>query len=94
MDFVGALLLGYVPERISIVREAFGAFPYPLTAFGPDDVVLKGDIGDGNAREILYARATNPSIVYPAGWRRAATSNEEIVLSEVAPEVRRIREAS
>ena len=77
MDFVGAHLLGYAPERIPIVREAFQRFSYPLTSFGPDDVVLSGDIGQGNAREILWARRTPQAIVYPAGWRGAVTEHNQ-----------------
>ena len=76
MDFVGAHLLGYAPERIPIVREAFQAFSYPLTAFEPDDVVVSGDIGQGNAREVLRARRTSQAIVYPAGWREAVPEDE------------------
>ncbi len=80
MDFVAAHLLDYVPERIPIVREAFKQFSYPLTAFGPDDVVLSGDIGQGNAREVLRARRTPHAIVYPAGWREAVTKHETMLL--------------
>jgi uncharacterized protein (DUF362 family) len=94
MDFVGALLLGYAPERISIVREAFKSFNYPLTAFEPDDVVLTGDIGQGNVKDVLRARGTKASIVYPAGWREAVASNNESIRPEIVREVCEIREAS
>ncbi|MDQ2920213.1 MAG: DUF362 domain-containing protein, partial [Acidobacteriota bacterium] len=77
MDFVAAQLLGYDPERIPIVREAFKPLSYPLTAFGPNEIVLTGDIGRGNAAEVLRARRTHASIVYPAGWRDAVVAHFE-----------------
>jgi uncharacterized protein (DUF362 family) len=94
MDYVGALLLGYAPERISIVREAFKDFIYPLTSFGPQDVVLTGDIGEGLAGEILSARRKPTSIVYPAGWREAVASEIATILPEVIRETRELREVS
>src|SRR5262249_45327360 len=33
VDWVGAHLLGYAPERVPIVREAFGNFQWPITSF-------------------------------------------------------------
>jgi uncharacterized protein (DUF362 family) len=94
MDLVAALLLGYDPKRISIVREAFKSFNYPLTAFEPNDVFLTGDIGQGNAKEVLRARRINASIVYPAGWREAVASDDELIQPEVIRETVEIREAS
>ncbi len=94
MDYVGALLLGYAPERISIVREAFNDFTYPLTAFGPQEIVLTGDIGEGSARELLRVRPKPDSLLYPAGWREAVASEIEPLVPDMVRETRELREAS
>lgn len=94
MDFVGAHLLGYAPERIPIVREAFKPFSYPLTTFGPGDIVLTGDIGKGNAEEVLRARKIHHSITYPAGWREAVASRDGIVPVEASRGLSVISEGS
>ena len=77
VDRVGAWLLGYDPERIPIVREAFGQLRYRLTAFSGADVVLVGDWGTGRADELLKVGKQSESIIYPTGWRDAVRSNTE-----------------
>jgi hypothetical protein len=67
MDYIGAQLLGYDPERLPVVREAFGKFPWSLTSFTPDEVTLLGDM----EKEGLAMKASEP-IIYPVGWRDAA----------------------
>ena len=70
MDWVGAMLLGYAPERIPITRGAFEDFPFALTSFRSDDVTVLGDIGNGAAHEVLTNSAnwTVPGLRYPIGW--------------------------
>jgi hypothetical protein len=75
VDWVGARLLGYDPSQVSIVREAFADFRWPVTSCAPEEVRLLGDIGAGNAEEILRSRES-PSVIYPAGWRAAADRAE------------------
>ena len=75
VDWVGARLLGYDPARISIVREAFADFRWPITCYAPGDVTLSGDFGAGNAEQLLKSREA-PAVIYPAGWRTAANSAE------------------
>ncbi|HKP12768.1 MAG TPA: DUF362 domain-containing protein [Blastocatellia bacterium] len=70
-DHVGALLLGYDPSRVAIVREAFGRFSWPLASFTSADVTIAGDLGEGRADELLPACGL-PAVKYPAGWRDAA----------------------
>lgn len=70
MDTAGALLLGYDPARITIAREAFGDFHWPLAPFRPEDVTMTGDLGEGAAVELL--RASGRGVVHPVGWRDAA----------------------
>ncbi|HEX5736727.1 MAG TPA: DUF362 domain-containing protein [Blastocatellia bacterium] len=75
VDWVGARLLGYDPSQVSIVREAFADFRWPITSYAPGDVTLSGDFGAGNAEQILKEREA-PAVIYPAGWRTAASAAE------------------
>lgn len=68
VDLVGAQLLGYHPERLSLVREAFGDFRWPVAASIRNDVKLLGDFPSG--RDI-------PEILYPEGWRDAAARQKQ-----------------
>jgi uncharacterized protein (DUF362 family) len=74
VDHVGALLLGYEPERVAIVREAFSQFRWPIAGFKSTDVAISGDLGEGRADELLPSQ-DQPVIDYPAGWRDAARKN-------------------
>jgi len=64
IDWVGAQLLGYDPERLPIVREAFGGFRWPLTSF------------DSAAVHVLnqspYPLVPAADVRHPDGWRDAA----------------------
>jgi hypothetical protein len=75
MDWVGAYLLGYDPARVSIAREAFGQFRWPLAAFTHEAVRLCGQLGEGAADELLGARAPLFEVKHPAGWRDAAATS-------------------
>ncbi|HEV2801797.1 MAG TPA: DUF362 domain-containing protein [Pyrinomonadaceae bacterium] len=76
MDWAGARLLGYDPSRVSIAREAFTQFRWPLIAFGHEDVQLCGDLGEGAADELLGARRRPLfQVKHPAGWRDAAAAH-------------------
>jgi len=76
VDWVGAHLLGYDPSKISIAREAFGEFRWPLTRFTPRDIAVCGDLGAGRADDLLPSAKKPQSIIYPEGWRDAATVND------------------
>jgi uncharacterized protein (DUF362 family) len=67
MDYVGAQLLGYDPQRLPVVRHAFDEFYLPLTSFASGDVTLVGEEG---SQQLLHKNSD--SILYPAGWRDAA----------------------
>lgn len=73
VDYVGALLLGYEPARLPLVRHAFEQFRWPLAGFAPEEVALAGELGEGGARGLLGSRAV-PEVVYPLGWRDAAAA--------------------
>ncbi|MDT7778660.1 MAG: hypothetical protein QOC99_1172 [Acidobacteriota bacterium] len=71
VDYAGALLLGYEPERISVVRHALEDFRWPLAGFAAGEISLTGELGEGAADTLLRAREV-PPVVYPLGWRDAA----------------------
>ncbi len=71
IDWVGATLLGYNPERIPIVHQAFADFRWPVAPFVPADIKVLGDLGSGSAAEVL-ASCKRPFVPnYPIGWRDA-----------------------
>lgn len=72
VDWVGAHLLGYEPAKISLAREAFGHFRWPLVSSSRADVRVIGDCGEGVADEVLTARMAASPVIYPAGWGDAA----------------------
>lgn len=71
VDYVGARLLGYEPERIAIVRHALEEFRWPLARFGAEEIRLVGALGEGSVESVVSAREQVP-VVYPLGWRDAA----------------------
>lgn len=73
VDYAGALLLGYEPARVPLVRHAFERFRWPLAACAPEEVTLVGGLGEGLACDVLSARPA-PEVVYPLGWRDAAAA--------------------
>lgn len=86
MDLVGARLLGYDPGKVSVVREAFGDFRWPITTFTSNDVILSGDLGAGRAEELLAERSVNAQVIHPVGWcDAAATGNHH---QEIAADLR------
>jgi uncharacterized protein (DUF362 family) len=72
VDWVGACLLGFDPKRISIARESFGGFRWPIAEFTPDEVTMSGDLGEGNAGEVLAQCERQIDVIHPEGWRDAA----------------------
>ena len=82
VDWVGALLLGYEPERIPLVREAFRAFAFPISSFTSAEVFLSGFLGSGLVDEVSGDWPWRASISYPAGWANAARPAPTPSLSE------------
>jgi len=70
MDWVGAQLLAYDPEKISLMRHAFDSFHWPIANFSRGDVKLVGDFGAGSAGAIL--EKIERCVIHPVGWRDAA----------------------
>lgn len=59
VDWFGARLLGYDPQLVPIVREAFGSFRWPIATSRPSDEL--------NVKQLL-------PVIYPSGWRNAAAN--------------------
>jgi uncharacterized protein (DUF362 family) len=74
VDRVGAHLLGYDPERLSIVREAFGDIQWPIALFEPREVEIHGDWKAGPADKAFRERKNLIPVIHPIGWRDAAIS--------------------
>jgi uncharacterized protein (DUF362 family) len=73
VDWVGAQLLGYDPRRVSIVREAFNSFKWPLAAYAPNDITLTTDNGtEASAQALASSGLADTRVIYPAGWSDAA----------------------
>jgi hypothetical protein len=66
-EWVHARLMGFDPEAVPLVREAFGSFTYPLVSFAPSQIAVR--IG----RESLPAGDVYPlegrRFLAPEGWR-------------------------
>jgi len=72
VDWIAAHLLAYDVARIPLVREAFGAFRWPLAGFAPSEVSVVGDAFRPDAGlGTLAARALASGIEHPIGWRDA-----------------------
>jgi uncharacterized protein (DUF362 family) len=70
VDWFGARLLGYDPELLPIVREAFGSYRWPIAGSRPEDITLFGDWGSGKIDSLMSNDL--PSVIHPFGWRNAA----------------------
>ncbi len=70
IDWFGALLLGYDPNLLPIVREAFGSFRWPICPARPEEIRLSGDWGVGQVDRVMYRDL--PPVAHPIGWRDAA----------------------
>jgi uncharacterized protein (DUF362 family) len=69
MDWVGALLLAYVPEKIPLVTHAFDDFRWPISRWTSSGVQLIGDLGFGKPGDILDPIRRN--VCHPLGWMDA-----------------------
>ncbi len=66
MDWVGAQLLAYNPEKIPLVRHAFEPFQWPISKQSSSRVHLVGDLGTGSPKDVLDPIRTRVS--HPLGW--------------------------
>ena len=70
VDWFGSLLLGYDPQLLPIVREAFGSFRWPIATARPEEITLSGDWGTGKLDRVIVEEM--PPVAHPIGWRDAA----------------------
>jgi uncharacterized protein (DUF362 family) len=64
-EWVHARLMGFDPQKIPLVREAFSPFQFPLAAFTPSDIMVRLE------EEFIPAGSvvpTRPSFKPPQGW--------------------------
>ena len=69
VDWFGARLLGYDPQLVPIVREAFGEFRWPISKFKSENIQVSGDWGTGKIDQLRFRE--QPAVVHPFGWRDA-----------------------
>jgi uncharacterized protein (DUF362 family) len=82
-EWVHARLMGLDPDKIPLIREAFGDFKHPLTDFPPDSIrVWIADV-EKSAQEILpfEGRAFRP----PRGWRGHCELKDRHILPQTEP---------
>lgn len=72
VDWVGAQLLGYEPDRIPLTRESFGSFRWPITLCNSEEVTVLGDLGSGRANDVIGSLGISTEVIHPEGWRNAA----------------------
>ncbi len=80
MDWVGAHLLAYDPEKIALVLHAFDQFRWPIADFPSSGVLVTGDLGEGSPLRVL--EAVRQPVIHPAGWRDASA---DMPLGESGP---------
>ena len=73
VDLIGARLLGYDPQQVAIVREAFGDFRWPLTSFRAEDIKLLAESRSDNIDRFKNSNEPPMPVIYPKGWADAAS---------------------
>ena len=65
-DFAHSALMGFDPNKVSLVREAFGSYRYPLTTLSPErcEIRYKRNTLSMQEAEELFGRSFRP----PCGW--------------------------
>jgi uncharacterized protein (DUF362 family) len=69
IDWVGAQLLAYAPEKIALVRHAFDRFRWPIANVPSSGVRLIGDLGTGAPKTLLDP--IRRPVSHPVGWQDA-----------------------
>jgi hypothetical protein len=66
-DWIAAMLMGFPPERIPIVANAFVVKEYPLALFAPDSIQCTVNGAVVSQAELLDRWSGR--LVPPAGWK-------------------------
>lgn len=65
LEWTHARLMGFDPQKIPLIREAFGSFRYPIVSFPPSAITVKTSEGTVAADAVHpFGRPFRP----PAGW--------------------------
>jgi uncharacterized protein (DUF362 family) len=72
VDWVGAQVLGYDPDKIALVRSAFQPFRWPIAIVPASGVSLVGDLGGGAPQHVL--KPLRQPVNHPRGWRDASAT--------------------
>lgn len=75
VDWVGAHLLAYEPEKIPLLRHAFDQFRWPITNFSSGGVRVTGDLGKGTPQSVI--ESVRKAVTHPLGWRTASAQTPE-----------------
>ncbi|HEX3702530.1 MAG TPA: DUF362 domain-containing protein [Vicinamibacterales bacterium] len=83
VDWVGAQLLGYDPNRIALVRSAFQPFRWPIAKVAASGISVVGDLGSGTPATVL--EPLRQPVIHPKGWRDASASPVPATSDQPAP---------
>jgi uncharacterized protein (DUF362 family) len=72
MDWAGAHLLAYDPEKIPLLGHAFDSFRWPIVDFSGRSVRVVGELGSGSPEEVIDH--FRPAVIHPLGWQAASAS--------------------
>jgi uncharacterized protein (DUF362 family) len=75
VDWVGARLLAYEPEKIPLLRHAFDQFRWPITNFSSGAVRVTRDLGNGVPQSVI--EPVRAAVTHPLGWRTASAQTSE-----------------
>jgi uncharacterized protein (DUF362 family) len=82
-EWVHTRLMGFDPQKIPLVREAFGKFTYPLTDFSPCSIGVRIGDAERSAAEILPFEGR--AFVPPRGWQGHCELKGSGILSQSSP---------
>lgn len=75
VDYVGAHLLGYDPDRIRLIGNAFSLEHRRISSFMAKEITVLGDCGTGPAQDVMKKRTAHVGISHPEGWRDVAVAD-------------------
>jgi uncharacterized protein (DUF362 family) len=76
LDWVHATLMGLMPERIPLTREAFTPYRHPLTTFRPEDIVVHAEGAPVRCGELFANYGRN--FCLPIGWNHPSARSIKV----------------
>ncbi len=83
VDWIGAHLLAYDPEKIPLLRHAFDSFRWPIANFPSGSVRIAGDLGSGSPSDVVDP--VRLAVTHPLGWLEAASIQHHPQSSQPGP---------